>query len=50
MAKWTAIILVTSIVVVEGWELHHMNVKLTFLNGKIEKEVYIWQVLGYVIQ
>jgi hypothetical protein len=28
------------------WKLHHMNVKTTFLNGKIE-EVYIEQLEGF---
>jgi hypothetical protein len=36
MAKWTTIKLVTTIAVVQGWEFHHMDVKLTFINGKIE--------------
>ncbi len=50
MAKWTTIKLVTTIVVVQGWEFHHMDVKLTFLNGKIKQELYIQQPLGFVIQ
>ena len=32
-----------------GWELHQMDVKITFLNGEIEKEVYIEQPNGFVI-
>ena len=30
-----------------GWNLHQMDVKTTFLNGKIEKEVYIEQPEGF---
>jgi hypothetical protein len=31
-----------------GWKLHQMDVKTTFLNGKIEEEVYIEQPDGFV--
>eukprot|EP00253_Pinus_taeda_P003444 PITA_03444 len=30
-----------------GWKIHHMDVKTTFLNGKIEEEVYIEQPEGF---
>jgi hypothetical protein len=39
--KWTTIKLVTIIANVQGWELHRMDVKSTFLNGKIEQEIYL---------
>ena len=29
-----------------GWKIHQMDVKTTFLNGKIEEEVYIEQHEG----
>jgi hypothetical protein len=32
-----------------GWRLHQMNAKTTFLNGKIEEEVYIKQPDGFMI-
>jgi hypothetical protein len=32
-----------------GWKLHQMDVKIAFLNGVIEKEVYIEQPQGFVI-
>ena len=32
-----------------GWILHHIDVKTTFLNGVIEKDVYIEQHYGFVI-
>jgi hypothetical protein len=41
LAKGTTIKLVPSIAIPQGWELHHMDVKLAFLNGKIEGEIYI---------
>jgi hypothetical protein len=33
----------------EGWELHHMDVKSTFLNGDIQEEVYVKQLVGFIV-
>jgi hypothetical protein len=33
----------------EGWEVHHMNVKSTFLNGDLQEEVYIEQPMGFIV-
>jgi hypothetical protein len=38
-----------SLVSFMGWRIHHMDVKATFLNGIIEKEVYIEQPQGFEI-
>jgi hypothetical protein len=32
-----------------GWKLHQMDVKTTFLNGKIEHEVFVEQLDGFVL-
>jgi hypothetical protein len=32
-----------------GWKLHQMDVKTTFLNGKIEQEVFLEQSDGFVL-
>ena len=29
------------------WKIHHMDVKITFLNGVVEEEVYVEQPLGF---
>lgn len=31
----------------EKWEVHHMDAKFAFLNGELEKEVYVTQPLGF---
>jgi hypothetical protein len=33
----------------EGWRVHHMDVKSTFLNGDLKEEVYIRQPAGFII-
>jgi hypothetical protein len=31
-----------------NWQIHHMDVKSTFLNGVLLEEVYVKQPLGFV--
>jgi hypothetical protein len=31
------------------WEMHHMDVKLAFLNGDLQEEVYVEQPVGFII-
>ncbi|GJV34843.1 zinc finger, CCHC-type containing protein [Tanacetum coccineum] len=31
-----------------GWKVHHLDVKSTFLNGRLEEEVYVTQPKGYM--
>lgn len=33
----------------EGWPIHHMDVKSTFLNGNLMEEVYVRQPTGFVV-
>lgn len=30
-----------------GWEVHHMNVKSSFLNGDLLEEIYVHQPPGF---
>jgi hypothetical protein len=33
----------------EGWRVHHMDVKSSFLNGDLKEKVYVHQLSGFVI-
>jgi hypothetical protein len=41
--------LLIALVAHEGWEVHHMDVKLVFLNGDLQEEVYIEQPAGFIV-
>jgi hypothetical protein len=47
--KYTSIRSIISIASVMGWKLHQMDVKIAFLNGVIEEEVYIEKPQGFLI-
>ena len=38
-----------ALVAQEGWQVDHMDVKSTFLNGDLKEEVYVLQPPGYTI-
>ena len=46
----TTIKTIISLAAVFRWKLHQLDVKTTFLNGKIDEEVYIEQPEGFVTQ
>jgi len=33
-----------------GWQVHHLDVKIAFLNGDLKEDVYVSQPEGYVIK
>ena len=41
VARYTSIRAIISLTSVLGWRLHQMDVKIAFLNGIIEEEVYM---------
>ena len=45
VARYTSIKSVISIAAEMGWKIHQMDVKIAFLNGLIQEEVYIEQPL-----
>jgi hypothetical protein len=38
-----------ALVIHEGWQVHHMDVKSTFLNGNLKEEVYMRQPPGFTV-
>ena len=48
VARYTTIRAMISLASVIGWKLHQMDVKISFLNGEVEEEVYIQQYEGFV--
>jgi hypothetical protein len=49
VSRYTSIHTIISIATSMGWRLHQMDVKIVFLNGEIEEEVYIEQLDGFLI-
>jgi hypothetical protein len=41
--------LLIALVVREGWELHHMDIKSAFLNDDLQEEVYIEQWMCFIV-
>ena len=39
-----------AIVVIHNFEIHQMDVKTTFLNGDLDKEIYMEQPEGFVVK
>jgi hypothetical protein len=50
VAKYTSIRTIIALATKMKWKLHHIDVKTTFLNGVIEKEVYIEKPQGFEVE
>ena len=50
MAQYTTILSIIALAATQGWNLHQMDVKTTFLHGAIKEEVYVEQPLGFEVQ
>ena len=46
VARYTTIRSIITLAATQGWSLHQMDVKTTFLRGSIKEEVYVEQPLG----
>jgi hypothetical protein len=46
VARIESIRILLALAAQEGWRVHHMDVKLAFLNGDLKEEAYIWQSLA----
>jgi hypothetical protein len=49
VVRYTLIRSIISIVAEMGWSIHQMDVKIAFLNGFIDEEVYIEQPQGFEV-
>ena len=50
MVRFASIHLILAIVARMDIELHQMNVKITFLNGELDEEIYMDQPLGFELK
>ena len=50
VARLESMHLLLAVAAHESWEVHHMDVKSTFLNGDLQEEVYVSQPAGFIIQ
>jgi hypothetical protein len=41
VARFDSVRLLIALVAHRGWEIHHMDVRSTFLNGDLHEEVYV---------
>jgi hypothetical protein len=48
VARLEAIRLLLALAAEEGWQVHHMDVKTTFLNGDLQEEVYVQRPPGFI--
>jgi hypothetical protein len=46
VARLESVRLLLACAAAEGWQVHHMDVKSTFLNGELSEDVYVEQPLG----
>jgi hypothetical protein len=49
VARLDSVRLLITLTAHEGWEVHHMDVKLTFLNDDLQEEVYVEQLAGFIV-
>jgi hypothetical protein len=46
--KWAIIRMVISLVVQHGWKIKHLDIKIAFLNGDLEEDMFMLQLHGFV--
>jgi hypothetical protein len=49
VARMESVRLVLALPADEGWEVHHMDVKIAFLNGELTEKVYMQPPQGFVV-
>jgi hypothetical protein len=49
VAQMESVWLLMAMATIKDWEIHHMDVKSTFLNGELTEEVFMQQPPGFVV-
>jgi hypothetical protein len=49
VARLDSVHLLITLVLHEGWEVHHMDIKSAFLNGDLQEEVCVKQPMSFII-
>jgi hypothetical protein len=49
-AKWGTIRTLFSLAAQKGWKIHHMDVKIAFLNGDLKEDVYMTRPEGFIVK
>ena len=49
VTRYTTIQSIIALAAMQGWSLYQMDVKIAFLHGSIEEEVYVEQPLGFEV-
>ena len=50
VARLDTVWLILALAAQHGWEVHHLDVKSTFLNGDLQEELYVVQPEGFIIK
>jgi hypothetical protein len=50
MEKWVTISTLFSLATHNGWKVHQIDVKTTFLNGDLKENVFMSQPKGFVVK
>jgi hypothetical protein len=48
VARLDTVRLLIALAAHKGWEMHHMDVKFTFLNGELQEELFMEQPAGFI--
>jgi hypothetical protein len=48
--RMEAVWLLLALAAQNGWEVHHMDVKMTFLNGELQEEAFVEQASSFTIE
>jgi hypothetical protein len=47
VARMEAFRLLLALAAQEGWKVHHMDVKMVFLNGDLQEDIFVEQPSGF---